>query len=327
MLNTSPGSARISRSSVASAKGSRRHKPSSPRTVVGSIAITHADRIVYPDEAITKGDVADYYQRIMKWLLPCVLNRPLSVIRCPEGAEKNCFFQKHPIKGLHHIGTIELKEEKGSLAHYMYAKNADSILELVQFGAIECHVWGTTINHLETTDRVVFDLDPSPNVTWNRIVAAARMLKEQLSEMALTSFVRTTGGKGLHVVVPINPGCSWEIAKNFSHMIATNMATMQPKEFVDTASKAKRTGKIYVDYLRNARGATSIANYSLRERTAAPVATPLRWEELTRIKGGDAFTIHSLPKRLSRLSKDPWENISTVRQSLHAAMKKLDGGA
>ncbi|WP_233590129.1 non-homologous end-joining DNA ligase [Dyella dinghuensis] len=297
------------------------------RATAGAITITHADRVVYPGESITKGDVAAYYQRVMTSLLPNVVKRPLSVIRCPEGARNTCFFQKHPMGGLHHVGTIELKEEKGSLATYMYAKNASSILELVQFGAMEFHVWSTRIDRLETTDRVVFDLDPSPRVTWERIVAAARLLKVQLDELELTSFVRTSGGKGLHVVLPVNPACSWDLVKDFSHAIATRMATGQPQEFVDTASKTKRAGKIYVDYLRNTRGATSIANYSLRTRKNAPVATPLRWEELSKIEGGDAFTIRSLPRRLSRLRKDPWENIDSVKQTLSAAMKKLEVGA
>lgn len=325
MLKTASKAARTSVSRSASETGAT----ASPaqRATTGAITITHPDRVVYPRDSITKGDVAAYYQRVMTWLLPNVIKRPLSVIRCPEGASKTCFFQKHPMNGLNHVGAIKLKEEKGTLATYMYAKNADSILELVQFGAMELHVWSTHINHLETTDRVVFDLDPSPRVTWQRIVAAARSLKVQMEELGLTSFVRTSGGKGLHVVLPINPACSWELAKDFSHAVATRMATEQPQEFVDTANKAKRAGKIYVDYLRNARGATSIANYSLRVRTGAPVATPLRWEELSKVEGGDAFTIRSLPRRLSRLRKDPWENIDSVKQTLSAAMKKLEVGA
>ena len=327
MLKTASKPARTSLPRSAPDTKAPGRKSSAPRTTVGSITITHTERVVYPGESITKGDVAAYYQRVMRWLLPNVVKRPLSVIRCPEGAKKTGFFQKHPMSGLHHVGTIQLKEEKGSLATYMYAKNADSILELVQFGAMEFHVWSTSIDSLETTDSVVFDLDPSPRVTWERIVAAARLLKVHLDELGLTSFVRTSGGKGLHVVLPVNPACPWKLAKDFSHSIAIRMATRQPQEFVDTASKAKRAGKIYVDYLRNARGATSIANYSLRARANAPVATPLRWEELSKIEGSDTFTIRSLPRRLSRLRKDPWENIGSVKQTLSAAMKKLEVGA
>ena len=313
-----------SRSVSAAWAGDR--KAAARRATAGSMTITHADRIVYSDESITKGDVAAYYQRVMPWLLPNVIRRPLSVIRCPEGAKKDCFFQKHPMNGLHQVGTIELKEEKGSLATYMYAKNADSILELVQLGAVEFHVWSTDVDHLQTTDSVVLDLDPSPRVSWQRVVAAARCLKEQLTELGLASFVRTSGGKGLHIVLPVNPACPWELAKEFSHAIATRMTAAHPKEFVDTASKTKRDGKIYVDYLRNTRGATSVVNYSLRARAGAPVATPLRWEELSKTEGAGAFTIHSLPRRLSRLRKDPWEKIGSVKQSLSAAVKELDRG-
>lgn len=288
------------------------------------VTITHPDRVVYPGDNITKQEVADYYRGIMKWFLPGVLGRPLSIIRCPEGAEKTCFFQKHPVQGLHRVGLVRLKEEKGSQATYLYAKDADSVLELVQFGTLEFHPWGATAELPDKADRVVFDLDPAPKVGWERVVAAARLLKQWLDRIGLRSFLRTTGGKGLHVVVPLNPGCPWQQVKDFAHAMASTMAALYPDEFVDTASKAKRTDKIFVDYLRNARGSTSIASYSLRARKGAPVATPLRWEELSKIERGDAFTIHTLPKRLARLRKDPWEGIDTVKQSLDTAFEKLN---
>ncbi|GAB2560932.1 DNA ligase D [Dyella jejuensis] len=289
-----------------------------------TVTITHPDRVVYPSDNITKGEVAEYYRSIMKWLLPGVLDRPLSIIRCPEGAEKTCFFQKHPIQGLHRVGTVRLKEEKGSQAVYLFARDADSVLELVQFGTLEFHVWGATAARPDNADRIVFDLDPAPKVGWARVVAAARLLRGLLSRIGLQSFLRTTGGKGLHVVVPLNPGCPWAQVKDFSRAMASTMAAMHPQEFVDTASKAKRAGKIYVDYLRNSRGATSIANYSLRARKGAPVATPLRWEELSKIERGDAFTIHTLPRRLARLRKDPWEGIAAIGQSLDSAIAVLN---
>ena len=290
----------------------------------GSVTITHPDRVVYPGDNITKQEVADYYSSSMKWLLPGMLGRPLSIIRRPEGAGKTCFFQKHPIQGLHRVGLVRLKEEKGSQATYIYAKDADSVLELVQFGTLEFHVWGTTVEDSDKADRAVFDLDPAPKVDWGRVVAAAHLLKKWLDRIGLQSFLRTTGGKGLHVVVPLNPGCSWAQVKDFSHAIASTMAALYPDEFVDTASKAKRTNKIFVDYLRNSRGATSIASYSLRARKGAPVATPLRWEELSKIKRGDAFTIHTLPRRLARLRKDPWEGIDMIEQSLDTAIDQLN---
>jgi bifunctional non-homologous end joining protein LigD len=289
-----------------------------------TVTITHPERVVYPGDNITKQDVADYYQGVMPWLLPSMLGRPLSIIRCPEGSEKACFFQKHPMPGLHRVGLKRLKEEKGSQAVYMYAKDADSVMELVQFGTLEFHPWGATAEQPDKCDRVVFDLDPAPKVGWERVVAAARLLKKWLDRIGLQSFLRTTGGKGLHVVVPLNPGCPWPQVKDFAHAIASTMAAAYPDEFVDTATKAKRTDKIFVDYLRNARGSTSVTNYSLRARKGAPVATPLRWEELAKIESGDAFNIHTLPKRLARLRKDPWEGIDAVKQSLDTAIEQLN---
>ena len=287
------------------------------------VTITHPDRIVYPDDGITKQQVADYYRSVMSWFLPGVMGRPTSIIRCPEGAQKTCFFQKHPVQGLHRVGFVRLKEEKGTQAIYMYAKDANSVMELVQFGTLEFHLWGSTAERPDHANRVVFDLDPAPKVPWQRVVAAARLLRQWLDRIGLKSYVRTTGGKGLHVVLPLNPGCPWPQVKEFSRAIASTMASAYPDEFVDTASKAKRAGKIFVDYLRNSRGATSIASYSLRARQGAPVATPLRWEELSKIAGGDAFTIHSLPQRLKRLRKDPWEGIDEVEQSLDTALEIL----
>jgi len=308
----------------ASAKPSSRARPALHNTEAGAITITHPDRVVFPGDNITKQQVADYYQSVMNWLLPGVLGRPLSIIRCPEGSGKACFFQKHPMQGLHRVGLVRLKEEKGSQATYMYAKDADSVLELVQFGTLEFHPWGATADHPDRCDRVVFDLDPAPKVGWDRVIAAARLLKKWLDRIGLQSFLRTTGGKGLHVVVPLNPGCPWSQVKDFAHAMASTMAAAYPDDFVDTATKAKRTDKIFVDYLRNARGSTSVTNYSLRARKGAPAATPLRWEELSKVERGDAFNIHTLPKRLARLRKDPWEGIDSVEQTLDTAIEQLN---
>ncbi|MFZ0872779.1 MAG: DNA ligase D [Rhodanobacter sp.] len=288
-----------------------------------SIVITHPDRIVFPDDGITKQDVANYYASVMDWFLPGVIDRPTSVIRCPEGTAKPCFFQKHLVQGLHHAGTAKLKEESGAQAEYIYPENAASVIELVQFGALEFHPWGATVEDPDQADRVVFDLDPGPNVAWDRVVAAARLVRSLLKPMGLESFLRTTGGKGLHVVVPLRPSCAWPAVKAFAGAFAATLAQAHPLEFVATATKTKRTGKIYVDYLRNSRGATSIASYSLRARPGAPVAMPLRWDELGKIKSGAAFNIKSAPKRLARMRKDPWEDLSKVRQNLDTVMKQM----
>jgi bifunctional non-homologous end joining protein LigD len=287
------------------------------------ITITHPDRVVYPEDGITKQEVADYYTRVMDWFLPGVVDRPTSVIRCPEGTGKACFFQKHMIAGLEHVGSARLKEESGGQASYIYPRDANSVIELVQFGVLEFHPWGATVKQPDLADRVVFDLDPGEDVAWDRVVAAARLVRKLLSQMGLESFLRTTGGKGLHVVLPLNPGCPWPQVKGFAQAFASSLAQAHPLEFIATASKARRGGLIYVDYLRNSRGATSVASYSLRARPGAPVAMPLRWTELGKLKSGHDFDIHSAPQRLARLRSDPWAGIGELRQNLDDVMEKL----
>jgi bifunctional non-homologous end joining protein LigD len=288
-----------------------------------AITITHPERVVYPDDGITKQDVADYYKAVMPWILPPIADRPMPMLRCPGGIGEPCFFQKHMINGLHHVGSAKLKEESGGQAVYLYPKDADGLLELVQFGAIEFHPWGSHVKTPDSADRVIFDLDPGDGVAWARVVAAARMIRDFLKQIGLTSFVRTTGGKGLHVVVPLAPAADWDTVRTFARGFAEAMAEAHPAEFVATAAKKVRSGKIYLDYLRNGRGATAVASYSLRARKGAPVAVPLRWEDLGKLTSGADFTIHSVPKRLARLKKDPWEGIDSLRQGLDDVMSQL----
>ena len=290
-----------------------------------NITISHPGRVVFPEDGYTKQDVADYYARVMKWFLPGVVDRPTSVIRCPEGTAKTCFFQKHSIQGLTHVGNKKLKEEAGAQATYIFPRDATSVIELVQFGALEFHPWGATVAQPDQADRIVFDLDPAPDVAWKRMVSAARLLRKLLAPLGLQSFLRTTGGKGLHVVVPLNPPCPWAQVKDFAQAFAESLARAHPLEFVATASKARRGGKIYVDYLRNARGATSVAAYSLRARRGAPVAMPLGWNELGQLRSGHDFNIESAPRRLARLRSDPWEGIDTLKQTLNKAAGTLAG--
>jgi len=290
-----------------------------------TVVITHPDRKVFPADGLTKQDVVDYYKAVMAWLLPGIHDRPTSTIRCPGGIDSPCFFQKHVMAGLDHVGVARLKEETGATADYLYPRDAAGVIELVQFGAVEFHPWGSHVDDADRADRVVFDLDPGDGVAWARVVAAARMTRGFLAELGLTSFVRTTGGKGLHVVVPLRPGAGWKEVKAFARGFADALAEAHPLEFVATAAKRLRKDRIYVDYLRNGRGATAVASYSLRSRPGAPVAVPLRWEELGKVRSGAAFDIHSVPKRLARLKKDPWDGIDTLRQDLAAVNRKLAG--
>ncbi|MGO4700526.1 non-homologous end-joining DNA ligase [Dyella sp. 2RAB6] len=280
------------------------------------VTITHPGRVIYADLGVTKQDVADYYQAVMKAFLPGVAARPVSVLRCPEGAAGDCFFQKHMMKGLHHVRGAKLTERGGDSAIYLCLDDAEAVLELVQFGTVEFHPWGALASDPDRADLMVFDLDPASDVKWPRVAAAARLVRKLLGQVGLQSFLRTTGGKGLHVVVPLRPACTWTPVKDFAHALADALARGWPDEFIAQASKSQREGLIFVDYLRNARGATSVASYSLRARKGAPVAMPVRWDELGKLKGGDAFDIHTAVQRLKRQRRDPWEGFDRIEQGI-----------
>lgn len=286
--------------------------------------LTSPTRVVFPDRGTTKQQVADYYVTVMDWLLPEIVDRPLSIIRCTQGASRPCFFQKHHTTGLEHVDAVKLKEEAGNQADYLVVRNARAVMDLVQFNALEFHPWGSHAETPDRADRIVFDLDPGPGVTWGDVVAAARKIRALLEGLDLTCFVRTSGGKGLHVVVPVNPGCDWSVVKPFARSFAETLAASEPLKFVATSSKKFRTNKIFVDYLRNGRGATSIASFSLRAREGAPVAMPLRWEELSKVRSGATFDIVSTVQRIRRLKKHPWAGIDAIKQDLDRVAALLD---
>ena len=299
-------------------KSGPRVKKAASLTASGTMTLSHPERVVFPGDGFTKRDVADYYTAVMPRFLAGVIGRPLSIVRCPQGIAKACFFQKHLTPGLKHVRSVRLKEESGASGKYLFVDSAEGVLELVQFNALEFHPWAATAKDSDHADYVVFDLDPAPDVPWRRVVAAATHVRELLAASGLTSFVRTTGGKGLHVVLPLRPAVAWAQVKNFAHAFAASVATAQPDEFVAVASKSRRGGKIYVDYLRNARGATSVASYSLRSRPGAPVAVPLRWNELRDLDSAAALNLRSVPARLKRLRSDPWAGFDSIRQGLSA---------
>ena len=278
--------------------------------------LTSPTRVVFPDSHITKQEVADYYLAVMEHLLPEIVGRPLSVIRCPQGAGKACFFQKHHTPGLEQVDLVRLKEEGGNNANYLVVRDAAGVMELVQLNSLEFHPWGSHAEDPDVADRVIFDLDPGPNVPWSEVKAAAVHVRDLLKQIGLTSFLRTTGGKGLHVVVPLNPGCDWDVVKRFAKGFAEALAGSEPQRFLSVSTLKLRPGKIFVDYLRNGRGATAVASYSLRARDRAPVSMPLEWSELKALKRGDAFTLRDVPARLKRRRKDPWAGIGKVRQDL-----------
>jgi bifunctional non-homologous end joining protein LigD len=297
-------------------KAGRARSSAQAAAAPASIAVTHPDRVVYPDDGITKQQVADYYAAVMPQLLPAVADRPLSLIRCPAGAGGECFFQKHEIRGVDGVDHVSIEEKDGELRNYLVVRDANAVLQLVQFNALEFHPWGARAEAPDKADLLVFDLDPGPGVEWNAIRAAARKVRDLLARLSLKSFVRTSGGKGLHVVVPLKPAVDWDVAKPFAQSFAETMARMEPDKFVATATKSRREGRIFVDYLRNGRGATSVASYSLRARPGAPVAMPLAWEELSRVPSAAAFTLRNVPARLARRKRDPWAGFDEARQNL-----------
>ncbi|HTJ02037.1 MAG TPA: DNA ligase D [Methylovirgula sp.] len=280
--------------------------------VVGAVNLTHPDRVYWEDVGVTKRDLAEYYQAVWKWMAPHVVGRPISLLRCPDGATGQCFFQKHASAG---VSTAHLHEvaEKGD--KIISIDGLDGMLSLVQAGVLEVHTRGSTIDALGKADRLVFDLDPGPGTGWKDIVAAARDVRERLSDLKLKSFLKTSGGKGLHVVLPIAP-TPWETAKEFAQALAGAMAADEPDRYVATATKSKRNNRIFIDYLRNSREATAVAPYSTRARPGAAVSVPIEWSELGRIKSADQYTVLNVLGRLKRMRKDPWAGIGRVKQKL-----------
>jgi bifunctional non-homologous end joining protein LigD len=284
---------------------------------LAGVALTHPDRQVYAELGTTKKELGEYYVRVAAHLLPWIERRPLSVVRCPEGRHGACFYQKHfagpSLKGLKLVPI----EEKTGVGTYAAITAAAGLVQLVQLGALELHAWTATIDRLECPDQLVIDLDPGDGVAWPRMRAAALEARERLRDLGLASFVRTTGGKGLHVVAPLVRRYSWEEVRGAAKGVADAMQADTPSEFVARADKSLRRGKIYVDYLRNARGATAIANYSTRAVENAPTATPIAWEELPHIRGSAHYRLTNIHRRLARLKAgSPWPDFHRLRQRL-----------
>jgi len=286
---------------------------------IAGVRLTHPDRVLYPDQGITKRELALYYQQIADWIMPHIKNRPLTLVRCPAGYKRQCFYQRHTRDSLDKaIHSIPIKEGQ-STASYLYIDSLSGLIALVQIGVLELHTWGSRKERLEQPDRLIFDLDPDPSVSWKKLQDAAHSLRTLLSDLGLGAFVKTTGGKGLHVVVPIAPKQDWDFAKEFSKSVAHSMVRGAPDRYTATMSKSKRKGKIFIDYLRNTRTATAVCAYSSRARAGAPVSVPLRWEELAEDVRSQ-FTIRNVPERLARLRQDPWQDYEATRATLTRAM-------
>jgi bifunctional non-homologous end joining protein LigD len=248
--------------------------------------------------------------------MPHIVERPLSMVRCPEGAGEPCFFQRHVGLGKSpHLHEVRVGV-KGEARDYLMIRDVEGLISLVQWGVIELHPWQCSAKNLEKPDRMIFDLDPDPSVSMTQLIEGAHEVRQRMQDLGLVTFLKTTGGKGLHVVVPMTPRYSFPAIKAFARAIAESMASDSPTKYIATMSKAKRAGKIFVDYLRNDVTSTAVAPYSARAREGAPVSTPLKWEELTANLMLPSFTIDTVPPRLKKQKQDPWEDFSTTKQKI-----------
>jgi bifunctional non-homologous end joining protein LigD len=282
---------------------------------VAGVRITHPDRVVFPELGITKMELAQHFERVAPLMLPHVAGRPLSLVRCPEGSAHECFFQKHwtgtrPPS----IDTVAIRQSDGKNHPHVVVHDVEGLVTLVQWGVMEIHPWGSRADDPERPDRIIFDLDPGPGVSWGDVTTATLGVRALLDELGLDSWVKTSGGKGLHVEVPIARRASWDEVSDFARNVARQMQQTFPERFIAKASKAARKELIFVDWMRNTRGATAVAPWSTRARANAGVSVPMPWSQVPRLSSGDQFTLLSV--RASRPRSDPWQKLVQSRQAL-----------
>ena len=281
---------------------------SSPRA-----RLTHPERILWPEQGVTKEGLAEFYCDIADWILPHLSGRVLSLVRHPSGVNEKGFFAKHAWHGL---SAAVKRVDVGEKEKMLVVDDLEGLIDLVQAGVVEIHPWGSTVADLEKPDRLIFDLDPGDDVPWSAVIEAAVDVRGRLEEFGLRSFVKTSGGKGLHVVLPIEPVTGWDDGKKFTQSIAETMAKARPERYVAIMSKSVRRGRIFIDYLRNGRGATAVCAYSTRALPTASVSTPLAWDELSESIRADHFNVDNLRQRLAVLKEEPWPEFFTLQQRL-----------
>ena len=288
-------------------------------SIVAGVRISHPDRVLYPDPRTTKIDLARYYERIADWIVPHVVGRPLTLVRCPEGLSGDCFFMKHSkVWAPDALRRVQI-QEKTKLGDYLIADSIAAVVGLVQMGVLEIHTWNSVVDDVERPNRIVIDLDPGKDVTWTQIVEAGRTVRKALAALDLESFPKTTGGRGLHVVVPLTPHADWSACLDFSRALSEAIERSDPETYTTQFARAGRERKILIDYLRNNRTNTSIAAYSTRARPHAPVSMPITWPELRASLDPASFTIATVPRRLARALTDPWKDYWSCRQKLTIA--------
>ena len=297
--------------------------PAEPASVAG-ITLSHPDKLYFPEARLTKRDLAEHYAFVAPWLLPHIAAAARASCAAPTAGPGNASTRSMRTRAVDAaVARVEVPESGGT-ATYFSAATAKALAGLVQWGVIELHPWGSRQPRLDRPDQLIFDFDPDEGQRLEGAHHRGGLLRTLLGEIGLRGFVKTTGGKGLHVVVPIRPALSWEDAKGFSRGVAEFMAATFPDRFTATVSKAKRKGKIFVDYLRNAEGATAVAPYAVRARKNAPVATPIDWDELATDVRFDHFNVRTIRDRLSR-GRDPWADFAATRQSVTKAAAERVG--
>jgi bifunctional non-homologous end joining protein LigD len=322
---TSTAKAKTTKAKTSTTKTATTKTAKSSDVSFGDITLTSPDKVLYPEIDFTKLDLARYYDEVAEAALPYVANRPISLVRCPEGLDGERFFQRHAMKGMSKaIKQIPIPGGE-TKKPYLYIDDAEGLYALVQISALEIHDWGVSLKAIDKPDRLVFDLDPDEGLDFTVLRAAVQEVRDFLADLGLKSFLKATGGKGLHVVAPLTPKAGWDEIKEFSKAVADALVAARPDRYTANPLKRTRVGKIFVDYLRNQRGSSAICNFSTRAKPGAPVATPLRWDELKRIDSGAPYNATTLPARLKRLKADPWEGFFDTRQSVTAKARKALG--
>ena len=285
---------------------------------VAGVRLTHPERPIHAGQGATKRDLALYYESVGERMLPHIADRPLTLLRCTQGREKPCFYQKKLVNMPAAVHGVEVPDKGGS-AVYVTIDSLAGLLALVQMDVLEIHPWGAKNRDLAHPDRLVFDLDPDPQLPWRRLCEVARLVRGHLEHLGLQGFLRTTGGKGVHVVVPIAPTLDWQEAKTFCRLVAQAVVRSAPDQCTAKMAKDQRNGKVFIDYLRNAQGATAVATWSTRARQGTPIAVPLAWDELEDLGRADRFVLRDIGGRLSQ--PDPWPDLARVKQRVTAAMR------
>ncbi len=284
------------------------------QATVAGVQLTNPDRVLWPDVPFTKLGLARYYEQVAERMLPHIAGRPLSLVRCPQGYTGECFYQKHVENFPKSVDTVRIAEPGAEKLPYAVVHDLGGIVGLAQMGVLEMHPWGSREDEIEKPDRIVFDLDPDTDLPWSQLAATAMLLRSELQRLGLDSWVKSTGGKGLHVVLPVTRRLEWGPAKDFARAFVDSIVAIEPRMFTANMRKAERTGKIFIDYLRNSRGATAIAPFSTRARPGAPISVPLSWEELAEMPERPEFTVLNVGPRLAM--PDPWADIGSARQSI-----------